>query len=199
MNHGQVHQLDAPEATFHAPANLFVARLMGSPPMNTREVTLDGGHIMLHLLGDRAHRADAARPVPSGARDHRRRHPTRASRHRHASAARLLPSRDPTNGDRATRGCIHCHFQLDLSPSATASTASPAPQMGSWVASLPATAELQVGRSVTLSFAAEDLYLSTPPPARRCTPERRRRLAADPLVSDSSLASRAAATQANGS
>ena len=88
MNHGQVHQLAAPEATFHAPANLFVAdsgyipesldhrwsdrervaarqRGRGDGEIPGSDAGDDGrgrqmGQVVLHLLGERDRRADAA-------------------------------------------------------------------------------------------------------------------------------------------
>src|SRR6186713_3379902 len=35
MNHGEVQQFAAPEVVYGKPANLFVARFLGTPPMNT--------------------------------------------------------------------------------------------------------------------------------------------------------------------
>src|SRR6476646_10103958 len=46
MNHGEVQQFAAPDTVYNRPANLFVARFMGSPPMNTmpaRLVAENGG------------------------------------------------------------------------------------------------------------------------------------------------------------
>jgi multiple sugar transport system ATP-binding protein len=35
MNHGEIQQFADPDTVYNRPANLFVARFMGSPPMNT--------------------------------------------------------------------------------------------------------------------------------------------------------------------
>src|SRR6476619_7203518 len=35
MNHGEVQQFAAPDTVYNRPANLFVARFLGTPPMNT--------------------------------------------------------------------------------------------------------------------------------------------------------------------
>lgn len=35
MNEGVLHQVDAPQAVYARPANLFVAQFIGSPPMST--------------------------------------------------------------------------------------------------------------------------------------------------------------------
>ena len=46
MNHGEVQQFADPETVYNRPANLFVARFMGAPPMNTlpaRVVSAAGG------------------------------------------------------------------------------------------------------------------------------------------------------------
>jgi len=41
MHQGEVQQFDDPDAIYNRPANLFVARFMGSPPMNTMRARLD--------------------------------------------------------------------------------------------------------------------------------------------------------------
>ena len=43
MHHGEVQQFADPDTVYRYPANLFVARFMGSPPMNTMPARLDGG------------------------------------------------------------------------------------------------------------------------------------------------------------
>jgi len=45
MNHGEIQQFAEPDTVYHRPANLFVARFMGAPPMNTlpaRVIAEDG-------------------------------------------------------------------------------------------------------------------------------------------------------------
>ena len=61
MNHGEVQQFADPDTVYNRPANLFVARFMGAPPMNTlpaRLVASDGR--LVAVLGDGAVRL----PVP---------------------------------------------------------------------------------------------------------------------------------------
>jgi multiple sugar transport system ATP-binding protein len=53
MHHGEVQQFADPDTVYNRPANLFVARFMGAPPMNTlraRLVAEDGR--MVAALGD---------------------------------------------------------------------------------------------------------------------------------------------------
>jgi len=50
MHHGEVQQFADPDTVYRYPANLFVARFMGSPPMNTmpaRLVAEDGGPVVV--------------------------------------------------------------------------------------------------------------------------------------------------------
>lgn len=42
MNHGEIQQFADPDTVYNRPANLFVARFMGSPPMNTLPVRVTG-------------------------------------------------------------------------------------------------------------------------------------------------------------
>ena len=41
MNHGEVQQFAPPDEVYNRPANLFVARFLGTPPMNTVRAKLD--------------------------------------------------------------------------------------------------------------------------------------------------------------
>src|SRR3546814_2089290 len=54
MEDGRLQQVGAPRDVYARPANLFVARFIGSPPMNTVDgrVRVDGGHAHVEL-GDR--------------------------------------------------------------------------------------------------------------------------------------------------
>jgi multiple sugar transport system ATP-binding protein len=45
LRDGTIQQLDSPEALFDAPANLFVAAFMGSPPMNLVPATVREGRV----------------------------------------------------------------------------------------------------------------------------------------------------------
>ena len=49
LRDGRIQQCDTPERLFDAPANLFVAAFMGTPPMNLVEAALRGG--VLRLAG----------------------------------------------------------------------------------------------------------------------------------------------------
>lgn len=51
MDHGVLQQIDEPQQVYAKPANLFVARFIGNPPMNTIEGTLgaDGDGLALHV------------------------------------------------------------------------------------------------------------------------------------------------------
>lgn len=42
MHRGEVQQFDDPDTIYNRPANLFVARFMGSPPMNTLTARIEG-------------------------------------------------------------------------------------------------------------------------------------------------------------
>jgi multiple sugar transport system ATP-binding protein len=45
LRDGRIQQCDTPEHLFDAPANLFVAAFMGSPPMNLVTAKVAGGHV----------------------------------------------------------------------------------------------------------------------------------------------------------
>jgi len=47
LNKGRVEQFDTPKAIYHRPASVFVARFIGSPPMNVMPVTGDGSALRL--------------------------------------------------------------------------------------------------------------------------------------------------------
>ncbi|MBD8665689.1 sn-glycerol-3-phosphate ABC transporter ATP-binding protein UgpC [Rhizobium sp. CFBP 8752] len=47
LNKGEVEQYDTPKAIYHRPASIFVARFIGSPPMNILPVTGDGSVLRL--------------------------------------------------------------------------------------------------------------------------------------------------------
>jgi len=48
MFSGELQQVDAPTRLYHRPANVAVARFIGSPAMNLREVDVVDGHAELH-------------------------------------------------------------------------------------------------------------------------------------------------------
>jgi len=73
MNRGELQQFAAPETVYARPANLFVARFLGTPPMNTIRARLAAeGDTLLAIVG--AGRPDEARlalPLqPAAARAH---------------------------------------------------------------------------------------------------------------------------------
>ena len=47
LNEGALHQTGTPRDVYGSPANLFVARFIGSPPMNTIDATFSGGALVL--------------------------------------------------------------------------------------------------------------------------------------------------------
>lgn len=76
MSTGRLQQVGTPQAVYEAPANLFVAQFIGTPPMNTLEgtftseggpaVTLDGGRVALDPA--RAAGLEEGRPLVVGVR-----------------------------------------------------------------------------------------------------------------------------------
>jgi multiple sugar transport system ATP-binding protein len=47
MNHGQLEQVDHPQALYDRPANLFVAGFIGSPPMNLFRARVEDGELVV--------------------------------------------------------------------------------------------------------------------------------------------------------
>jgi multiple sugar transport system ATP-binding protein len=79
MHQGEVQQFADPDTVYNRPANLFVARFMGAPPMNTLparlepadgrfQVVLGDGTVRLPVAGSEATRAFAGRDVVLGIR-----------------------------------------------------------------------------------------------------------------------------------
>ena len=120
MDHGVLQQIDEPQQVYAKPANLFVARFIGNPPMNTIEGTLaaDGDGLALHVdtttiplpaaLARRREgqerRASSARRAPGASADRSsRRHRGEGHRRRVARprASRHLPARRRPDGHRA--------------------------------------------------------------------------------------------------
>src|SRR5437660_5922273 len=55
MNHGEAQQVATPELAYNRPANLFVARFLGTPPMNTVPARLEaGGDTLTDVIGGTA-------------------------------------------------------------------------------------------------------------------------------------------------
>lgn len=48
MNFGLKQQMDKPQAVYEEPANLFVAKFLGNPPINTYQAKIRGGHLVVH-------------------------------------------------------------------------------------------------------------------------------------------------------
>jgi multiple sugar transport system ATP-binding protein len=69
MRHGQLLQLGDPQEVYDSPADLFVARFIGSPPMNLIEGTLsrDGGYAV--SIGERVVPLDGAETAERAALD----------------------------------------------------------------------------------------------------------------------------------
>lgn len=47
MYQGQLQMIDTPENVYHYPANIFTAKFIGSPPMNTIDMTFSNNEIMI--------------------------------------------------------------------------------------------------------------------------------------------------------
>ncbi len=113
MNQGEVQQFAAPDTVYNRPANLFVARFLGTPPMNTVPARLARRHDGLEaVIG--AGRPDAIRlPLPPqadtarGLRRSRRRARTAPGMHRRGRTRLRRHARDRDRGegrgDRADR------------------------------------------------------------------------------------------------
>jgi multiple sugar transport system ATP-binding protein len=55
MNHGEIQQFAAPDIVYNKPANLFVARFLGTPPMNTVRARLEAeGDTLTAVIGGTA-------------------------------------------------------------------------------------------------------------------------------------------------
>ena len=76
MKDGVIHQIGKPQEVYDKPCNLFVAKFLGTPPINVFEGTLKGGKLFIgeenvldvKLTGDNAGKSDAERPVWVGIR-----------------------------------------------------------------------------------------------------------------------------------
>jgi multiple sugar transport system ATP-binding protein len=68
MRSGRLQQCDTPQTLYDAPANLFVAAFMGSPPMNLYHATVDVLELPEHLRAERAIGAHRGRDVVVGVR-----------------------------------------------------------------------------------------------------------------------------------
>ncbi len=77
MHQGAVQQFADPDTVYRYPANLFVARFMGSPPMNTMPARLEARR---RRTGGRDRRWTAGRGPASLCRDTTRRRPMSAAR-----------------------------------------------------------------------------------------------------------------------
>ena len=61
MRDGRIQQVDAPQALYHRPKNLFVAAFIGSPAMNLVEARVEDGRVAFG-----GHRIPIDAPVPEG-------------------------------------------------------------------------------------------------------------------------------------
>ena len=67
LRDGTIQQVGAPQELYRAPANLFVARFIGSPAMNVMSGRLDGGRLTVAAAAEGP--LDLPPPVQAGARD----------------------------------------------------------------------------------------------------------------------------------
>jgi multiple sugar transport system ATP-binding protein len=64
MNHGQVQQFAAPDEIYNRPANLFVARFLGTPPMNTVKARMAADNSgLVAIIGDKVRLPLQSQPV----------------------------------------------------------------------------------------------------------------------------------------
>jgi multiple sugar transport system ATP-binding protein len=50
INEGQIEQVGTPEDVYMRPANVFVARFVGDPPMNILDASIEGDELLIHDL-----------------------------------------------------------------------------------------------------------------------------------------------------
>ncbi len=50
INEGQVEQIGTPEDVYKRPANVFVGRFVGDPPMNVLDASIEGEELLIHEL-----------------------------------------------------------------------------------------------------------------------------------------------------
>jgi len=60
LNHGRIEQVGTPEDVFARPANIFVARFVGDPPMNIVDIHIEAGEIVTPADGQVRIRLSAA-------------------------------------------------------------------------------------------------------------------------------------------
>jgi multiple sugar transport system ATP-binding protein len=65
MNHGEIQQFADPETVYRQPANLFVARFLGTPPMNTVPARLIGDGATLAAVIGAGRPDEISVPLPS--------------------------------------------------------------------------------------------------------------------------------------
>jgi multiple sugar transport system ATP-binding protein len=121
MRHGQLLQLGDPQEVYDRPADLFVARFIGSPPMNLIEGTLsrDGGYAV--SIGERVVPLDGGETAERGALDAYVGRPVvvglRPERLEDAAVAGDVPSERRIGGTvvlRETLGSdVLVHFEVD--------------------------------------------------------------------------------------
>jgi multiple sugar transport system ATP-binding protein len=68
MNHGELQQFASPDVVYNRPANLFVARFLGTPPMNTVPAKLVAeGDTLVAVIGGKARLPLQAQPAAARA------------------------------------------------------------------------------------------------------------------------------------
>ena len=98
MNAGVLQQIDTPQRLYDAPANVFVAGFIGTPPMNlfVAAVSVADGAVELAIGSQRVRLGDAASSATAASwlrgRQHRRGHPQRGH----------VPRRDPARAPSLT-------------------------------------------------------------------------------------------------
>ncbi len=99
LDEGRLHQCDEPRRLYDRPGTIFVAGLLGSPPMNFLDVRMQDG---VPTLAESA----VVVPIAGGARRHRGRAPRRTSRGRAPGRARPGSRRRGPGAVGAARGAV---------------------------------------------------------------------------------------------
>jgi multiple sugar transport system ATP-binding protein len=164
---GMLQQCAAPDVVFNAPANLFVAMFMGSPPMNVLATDLhDRGTII--VAGRTVELSERARGVLDRTKLRRVVVGLRPTDLRPASTPRDGEARltvVPSLVERLGDGTL-CHFGLDentLGAVSATGGAMPgymdAPRRNTWLARLDPLTDVGVGVPLALTFSPDRLYL----------------------------------------
>ena len=146
MRDGELQQVDTPQRLYDAPANLFVASFVGSPPMNLFEAERRTGQrkrLVCRIGDSRAGASRRRRRRAAGPRGVRR--PTRRDRDpagRRARSSRLGRRTSPRSHParrvpRLGTARPHRDRRERRSSAQTSSTRPPSPQAPPWVATTP--------------------------------------------------------------